>query len=563
MEITETRELLYNLIHSSAEAITFADLEGTVQFTNPAADQLYGYEPGELRGRNVDIFNSRQTLHTDEIVAAITATGKWQGELLQRRKDGSVFYAALRVSLIYDAQGHPIGFGSHSHDISERKNYEERIQYLAHHDALTELPNRTLFFDRLEQCVISARKSGSYSAVLCLDLDRFKAINDARGHPVGDELLKQVGQRIVGSLAEGDTVARMGGDEFTIILKNLGPAVLDAARKAEATAEQILAVIQNPLSVAGQQIHVTTSIGINMFRGDDDNIMNLLKHADTAMYRSKEQGRNQICFFLPEMQADVNQRLHIERELKTAMQVTDQLELFLQPVLRLAEQCVCSYEVLLRWKTDTGWRMPDTFINIAEQSGQIQKLGNKVLRDVLALRRQILERDPQFEDHIAINVSSIQFRLPDFVQEYQSILQSSGQSAQGLILELTESVLIDDMEDIITKMHQLKELGFRIHIDDFGTGYSSLNYLRRLPLDGLKIDRSFVGALDTDPEAKLIIQLICDMARSLNLVTIAEGVENTSQLQILAGTGCDYFQGFWYSPAVPAAELGLIDLGVS
>ncbi|HHJ38350.1 MAG: hypothetical protein AXA67_13545 [Methylothermaceae bacteria B42] len=435
----------------------------------------------------------------------------------------------------------------------ERQKAEQEIQRLAFYDPLTNLPNRRLFMDRLRQELGVADRHRSYGALMFLDLDNFKHLNDAWGHQVGDALLVQVSERLRQHLRVEDTVARLGGDEFVVLLPELEPDSTKAANQVRIVAEKIKKHIAAPYELNGQSYQTSISIGITLFAGPeapDD----LLKQADTAMYRAKSMGRNAICFYLPAMQVAADVRLQMEKDLRAALE-QNQLQLYFQPQHNVAGDLV-GVEALLRWyHPEDGWVPPNEFIPIAEESGLILPLGQWVLKEACRYMGT-WQSQPFFQrlDHLAVNISPRQFHQAGFVEQVQSVLKSCRINARKLMLELTENIVIEDINDTITKIRALKRLGVRFSIDDFGTGYSSLLYLKRLPLDQLKIDRSFINDIAVDANDCVIIETMLSMARHLGLDVVAEGVENEVQRQFLKSHGCPIFQGFFYSPPLPEED---------
>jgi len=437
-------------------------------------------------------------------------------------------------------------------DVTDRKQAEAKIQHLAYFDALTELPNRRLLLDRLEQNISRARRYGHYGTMLFLDLDRFKNINDSLGHPVGDSLLKEVAKRMVHDLRAEDTVSRLGGDEFVMLLSDLGKDSTNAAAIAQQKAESIKVRLAEKYEIDGHDLHITPSIGVAMFPSCDDQNESgndILRYADTAMYRAKDDGRDTIRFFLPSMQAAADERLSIEKELRHALE-RGELTLYFQPQVNSKGQ-ILGAETLARWiHPEKGFISPATFIPIAEATGLILPIGEWVLRSACEYMKAWSDKG-LFINHLAVNVSPRQFRQPNFIGQVQTILEQTGADPTMLGLELTEGMVIDNIVDTIQKMEGLKKLGIELSIDDFGTGYSSLAYLQKMPLDILKIDQSFVRDIETDSNDAAIVDTIISMANHLNLKVIAEGVETRVELDFLEGKGCPLYQGYLFSKPVP------------
>ena len=479
-----------------------------------------------------------------EVLAVETAFRRRSGELLDVSFSGSL--------VDVDGQPHVVEACA---DISERKRAEKEIHSLAFFDPLTRLPNRRLMLDRLQQSMAASSRSPRYRALLFLDLDNFKTLNDAAGHAVGDLLLLEVAQRLQASVRDGDTVARLGGDEFVIILEQLSERTQEAAAQAEAVGEKIIARLGETYQLNGNDYHGTTSLGITLFRGQDIALEELLKRADLAMYEAKAGGRNTLRFFDPAMQANITTRLVLENELQQALS-GDQFELYYQPQVNAGERCI-GVEALIRWNSPTrGQVLPGEFIVLAEESALILQIGHWVLRQACAQLAAWAGKAETAALVLAVNVSARQFRQPDFVAEVQGLLAAAQADPARLKLELTESMLLDDVDDVIIKMTSLRQLGVTFSLDDFGTGYSSLSYLKRLPLHQLKIDKSFVRDVLIDPNDAAISRAIIALGKSLGLHIVAEGVEQGGQWDFLRAEGCDFAQGYLHARPMPASELG-------
>jgi len=471
-------------------------------------------------------------------------TGRWQGEIWDRRKSGEVYPKWLGISAVHDAAGQLTHYLAIFSDITERKAAEERIAFLAYHDPLTGLPNRLLLRDRFEQALAFASRSGTWVAVLVLDLDRFKTVNDTLGHVVGDRVLQAVVERLHGCVRGAETVSRQGGDEFTLLLTDIhsAEAVADVARK-------ILGRLAAPVFTDGHELLTTASIGISLYPNDGDDFDTLLKKADTAMYDAKEAGRNGFRFFTERMNARVGERLKLQTCLARAL-AAHEFQLHYQPLVTLAGERVIGAEALLRWNSgELGFLPPDRFIPVAEETGLIISIGEWVLRE--ACREAAGWRQDGLELFVAVNLSPIQFRRGDLLASVRRALDVSGLPPHCLELEITESILIQDVDKVLEIVGQLKALGVRLSVDDFGTGYSSLAYLKRFAVDKLKIDRSFVQDIASDPDDAAIVRAVIQMARSLKLVTVAEGVETLAQLEFLRQEGGDIAQGYYFSRPIP------------
>ncbi|MDR3371860.1 EAL domain-containing protein [Rhodoferax sp.] len=440
-----------------------------------------------------------------------------------------------------------------SRDITERKRAQVEINHLAFYDPLTQLPNRRLLQDRLKRAMAAVVRSEKHGALLFIDLDNFKLLNDDRGHYVGDQLLCQVTLRLSGAVREGDTVARLGGDEFVVMLENLSETQETAAAQAEVVAKNILGAMAQPYQIDGYLYHGSASLGVALFANNQDSMDDLLKRADLAMYQSKAAGRNTVSFFDPAMQAVVTARSVLQADMHTAL-LTQQFVLYYQPQV-VGDGRITGVEALLRWQhPQRGLIPPMDFIALAEDTGLIVPLGSWVL-SAACLQLVAWADVPAMADlRIAVNVSALQFKSPDFVTDVLNILVQTGARPQRLKLELTESLLINNVEDTISKMNQLKARGIGFSLDDFGTGYSSLSYLKRLPLEQLKIDKGFVQNILTEPNDAAIARMVTVLAESMGLQVIAEGVETLAQRDFLASLGCLAYQGYLYGRPMPIAE---------
>jgi diguanylate cyclase (GGDEF)-like protein/PAS domain S-box-containing protein len=557
-KLTEIELRIAAAAFDSQEAMMVTDANSVILRVNRAFVQITGYAPAEAVGQTPRLLQSGRHDKTfyREMWESINRTGTWQGEVWDRRKDGTVYPKWLTISAVKDDSGTVTHYiGSH-YDITERKIAEEKIRQLAFFDQLTGLPNRTLLMDRLRQTMAASSRGGGHGALLFIDLDNFKTLNDTLGHDKGDLLLKQVAQRLKLCVREGDTVAHLSGDEFVVVLAGLDADSADAAADIEAIVEKILASLNQDYLLADVVHHSTASIGITLFMGDPTSIDELMKQADLAMYKSKEAGRNTWHFFDPGMESAVKERAALEDDLRLALQEQ-------QFVLHFQAQVVgdrlTGAEVLVRWQhPQRGMVPPGEFIPLAEDTGLILPLGEWVLD---AACRQLARWATQLElAHLTlvVNVSAHQFGQVDFVDQVLAVLKNTGADPRFLKLELTESLLVDNVQDIIGKMFALKARGVGFALDDFGTGYSSLSYLKRLPLDQLKIDQSFVRDILVDPNDAAIARTIVALAESLGLGVIAEGVETETQREFLAKSGCHAFQGYLYSKPVALDKFELL-----
>ncbi|WP_306602915.1 EAL domain-containing protein [Azonexus sp.] len=533
---------------TNAENVILRVNKAFIEITGYAADEAIGQTPGLLAsGRHDSNFYS-------DMKESIRLTNAWQGEIWNRRKNGEVYPQWLTITAVTDSSGTLTHYVSTLTDISQRKAAEQEIKYLAFYDPLTHLPNRRLLIDRLQQAVALSDRNTRTGALLFIDLDNFKVLNDTLGHEKGDLLLQQVAQRLTTCVRKADSIARLGGDEFVVVLEDLSKNPNEAATQTEAVGEKILEILGQPYDLDGYPYHNTPSIGVTMFADQSSSVDDLMKHADLAMYEAKKAGRNTLRFFDPEMQATITARAMLEKDLRAALEV-QQFELYYQPQVD-AEGRIQGTEALLRWQHPVrGMIAPGEFIPLAEETGLILPLGHWILQTAC---QQLVDwsKNPVLAHlGIAVNISALQFRQPEFVDQVLNALDSTGADPQKLKLELTESLLLDNVQEVIDKMGALKARGISFSLDDFGTGYSSLSYLKRLPLDQLKIDQSFVRDLLTDVNDVAIARTIVALAQSLNLAVIAEGVETQAQRDCLALQGCHTYQGYLFGRPVPPAEL--------
>jgi len=524
-------------------------LEGRILDCNESFARIFGYASREEVLRQVAWdFYQRPEDREAALAKLLERQSLTNYELCLKRKDGSLVWVLESESLLEGPDGRLSVIEGTTIDITERKRAEEQVKHLAFHDPLTNLPNRLLFNDRLTLAVAQAHRHNQKLAVLFLDLDRFKVINDSLGHSVGDELLRQVAERIQEHVREGDTVARLGGDEFTLLVPGIN-AEEDAAK----IAKKICDAIHAPFWIDGRELFVTTSLGVSVYPSDGHDAETLVRNADSAMYRAKEQGRDNYQLYTPAMNAKAVERLSLESRLRQAV-ANDELELHFQPFIDLKTAEVLGAEALLRWRhPELGMIAPGEFIPIAELSGLIVPIGEWVLRTACAEARKWHEKGfPQLT--VSVNLSSRQFQQTDLVSQVTSALAESGLEADKLDLEITESNAMQNAEHSINTLWGLKKQGVRISMDDFGTGYSSLNYLKRFPIDRIKLDQSFVRDLPGDKDDAAIAMAVIAMGRSLELVVIAEGVETEEQLAFLKDRQCDQLQGFLFSrPLTPEA----------
>lgn len=536
------------VFHTTAEAIVIADARRHIVAVNAAYTRITGHDESEVLGLDPDAVLG--TGHGDDFYAALVApsgTGYWQGEVLCRRASGDSFPAWKSISAVRNENGTVTHFVAAFSDFSAIHQAEEKLNHMAHHDALTGLPNRLLFDDRFERAIEQARRAQQRCILLFLDLDGFKGVNDTLGHGVGDELLRAVSIRLRESLRRSDTLARLGGDEFVVLTGSAQP------EDASHLAMKLLAALRDPFDLGGEQIRITGSIGIAVFpdHGTDRNV--LMRAADIAMYSAKSQGRNRYQFFTADMSERTQERMQMEQGLRRAID-NDTLEVLYQPQFRLADAHVIGVEALVRWPhPELGMISPTRFIPVAEESGIIEALGSWVLRrachDIVGLP----DSDGR-QMRLAVNVSVRQFMREDFVAHVLKVLTETGFPAESLELEITESTL-QVIEHSAGILDALKRLGVSISIDDFGTGYSSLSVLRGLPIDRIKIDRSFIVDLTESDDARAMIEAMLALGRSLRMITIAEGIELPEQAELLLRLGCSEGQGDLFARPMSASQL--------
>jgi diguanylate cyclase (GGDEF)-like protein/PAS domain S-box-containing protein len=539
----------------SLEGILVTDASGVILRVNRAFTGSTGYTAAEAIGQTPRLLKSNRhdAAFYQEMWQTLLATGSWEGEIWDRRKNGEIYPKWLSISAVKDADGMVTHYVGTHQDITERKQSEQRIAELAYYDQLTGLPNRTLLLDRLKQVITTSARSDSHGALLFIDLDNFKTLNDTLGHDQGDLLLKLVARRLTQCVRAGDTVARLGGDEFVAVLADMGESDQDAANRTEAVGEKILAALNQSYPLDKGAYHSTPSIGVTLFKGNRTAIDDLLKQADLAMYKAKDAGRNALRFFDPDMETAVMERAVLERDLRQAVHERKFLLHYQAQVFGAGR--ITGAEALARWPhPGRGWVSPVEFIALAEETGLILPLGHWVMETACSQLAIWATRPETADLTIAVNVSARQFRDPGFVAAVLDTLQRTGADPHRLKLELTESMLVANVEDIIEKMNALKARGVGFALDDFGTGYSSLSYLKRLPLDQLKIDQSFVRDILVDPNDAAIARTIVALAGSLGLGVIAEGVETAAQRDFLAAAGCHAYQGNFFSAPLPVAD---------
>ncbi|OGI55053.1 MAG: hypothetical protein A3D32_08910 [Candidatus Muproteobacteria bacterium RIFCSPHIGHO2_02_FULL_60_13] len=541
---------LSSAVEQTADAIVITDRRGVIQYVNPAYEQITGYPLKEVLGKNASVVKSGEhgKGFYEELWRTILAGQVFRGVMVNRKKDGLLYYEEKTITPLKDVGGNIVRFVSTGKDITQRLQSEERLHHLAHHDPLTDLPNRLLLQDRLTQAMREADQLERLVAVMFLDLDRFKTINDTLGHDIGDALLKTVAERLATCLRPGDTVSRLGGDEFTITLANVAH-VDDVTRVAQKILDQFI----SPFRIGGRDLFVTPSIGITLYPLDEKQPENLLKDADVAMYRAKELGGNRFQFYTPELNLRAARRLELETGLRQALE-RQEFILHYQPLVDMKTGRIRGMEALLRWQhPEFGLIPPLDFIPLAEEIGLIIPIGEWVLKTACAqIKAWHNTGFPALQ--VAVNLSSKQLRDKNLIAAVRQALTESGLEARYLDMELTESVLMQDMELATSILKELKTVGISFSLDDFGTGYSSLSYLKRFPIDYLKIDRSFVRDITTDAVGAGLVKAIIAMANVLNIKVIAEGVETYEQQEFLRSHGCDITQGYFCSKPLAAQD---------
>ncbi|MDD0815667.1 EAL domain-containing protein [Curvibacter sp. HBC28] len=556
LALQQNQSRLRTLVNALPDMVFLKDAQGVYQYCNPVFERFAGLAEAAIVGRtDAELFSPEAAesfrahdLQTLQLKTALT----YEEDMVFA--DGHRGRFETIQTPIEGGDGQLTGVLGVARDITDRKRAEREIERLAFFDALTDLPNRRLLLDRLQQACLASTRSGQHGALLFLDLDNFKDLNDTMGHGTGDQLLIQVGRRLASSVRQVDTVSRFGGDEFVLMLEELSPDWTEATEQAERVAEKVLVSMNQPFELKGLQHYSTPSIGITLFVGDQTPIDELLKRADLAMYQAKAHGRNTLRFFDPQMQAAATARSVLEGDLRQGL-LRQELLLYYQPVVN-DRQRITGVEALVRWAhPQRGMVSPAEFIPLAEQTGLILPLGQWVLEQACAQLVQWAAREETRDLTLSVNVSARQFRHPDFVRLVLDTLDQTGANPRCLQLELTESLLLTDVEDMIAKMTELRMEGLRFSLDDFGTGYSSLSYLKRLPLDQLKIDQSFVRDVLVDPNDAAIVRTILALAGSLDLAVVAEGVETGGQLDFLRQSGCRAFQGYLFGRPSPVDVL--------
>ncbi len=551
-QLEDEVQLAAMVFEYSLQGIILTDKENKIIKVNHSFTEMTGYQEQEVLGKEPDVLNSgmQSTEFYEIILKELLVRGTWQGEVYNQRKNGEIFPEWLTMVAVKNDAKEITHYISIFNDITEKKKAAEDINFLAHYDVLTRLPNRTMFNDRLEHALLHAKRNKHSVALLFLDLDRFKVVNDSMGHGAGDELLKQVARDLRHCVRETDTVARLGGDEFTVVLEDVNEEV---SRICPIVADKIIQALSREYLINDKKVFIGVSIGIAVYPEDGGTIEQLLQRADMAMYHAKEQGRNIFRFYSSELNEQVQEKLYLETELRQAID-RNQLFLHYQPQYRLSDQTIIGFEALLRWQhPKIGEIPPDQFVCIAEESGLILEMGEWVLKTAASQLVQ-WQRQSQSNLSMSINVSVKQLEREGFVEAVQQTLVETGLSPECIELEVTESIFLDEDSITLKLLNQLDRLGVQLAMDDFGTGYSNMSYLKKLPIDRIKIDRCFVSELPNDEDDMAIVCAVIDIARHFKIGVIAEGIDQQEQAEYLLKQGCDIGQGYFYSKPLSAEE---------
>ena len=547
----ELRKRLSMTVDQATDLVVVTDLTGKIEYVNRAVEETTGYAAAELLGKSRDLWHSGK--HDAEFFQkkrdTVRSGGTFQATVTYRKKNGDLFYLFDTLTPLRDAAGNITHIVSTGRDITSQKSLEERVDYLAYFDALTGVPNRALFVERLQEGIGQAQSSSTHMAVLAIDIDRFKLINDVFGFDAGDELLKVITERILASVGEGDTVARVGNDEFDVVLHNI-------ARPSDVVSavDKIMKKISQSVILRGEEIIMSFAIGVTLFPDDGEDAETLMRNAHLALRKAKALGKNNFQFYTPGIIEKASDFLVMEKRLSSALKKEEYL-VYYQPYVDMTTRRFGGAEALIKWKSDKhGLVSPKKFIPMLEDTGMIIDVGEWVLKTAC---RQIKEWDRGGSLFpVAVNLSSMQFHDKYLVEMVENAIKEAGVDPACLTLEVTEGIVMHDLDYTSKVLSDLKKLGVSISVDDFGTGYSSLSYLKKLPVDNVKIDMAFVKDITTDPDAASIVMAITSLARNLNLKTIAEGVETEEQWKILRLLRCDMGQGFYFSPALSPEEFG-------
>jgi diguanylate cyclase (GGDEF)-like protein/PAS domain S-box-containing protein len=555
LELFNQRQLAIVTLESIGDAVITTNMQSEVTYLNPVAEKMTGWSKAEAMGRPIlEIFRilneSTRKLAANpvDVVLAHNKVCGLANHTLLIAKSGAEYAIEDSAAPIRDQNGAILGVVLVFHDVSDARQMAQKMTYLAEHDYLTDLPNRLLLTDRITQAISAAKRRGSKLAILFFDIDHFKRVNDTLGHEVGDQLLKVMSKKLQMCIRASDTLSRQGGDEFVVLLPELNDDTVPAE-----IAQKILSAIKDPINIANHELYITASIGIAVYPDDGDSVDVLTRHADAAMYHAKNSGRNNYQFFTREMSARVAAQLTMENSLQKAIS-NNELLLFYQPKVSIKTGKIIGAEALIRWShPEWGLMMPDRFIKIAEESGLIKGIGHWVLREACTQNKKWQDSGLP-EIPIAINVSVVELHHAHFTQEVMKVLLQTGLQPYNLELEVTESVAFQSEATVIHDLNKLKEMGVRLSVDDFGTGYSSLSYLKLLPVNTIKIDKSFIRDIQIDINDAAIVTAIIKMSQSLGLTVIAEGVETQAQLEFLKSHDCDEMQGYLFSRPLPADE---------
>ena len=543
-KVSDDLRLMAKVVESTSEAVVITDRDAKIQMVNDAFCAGSGYSRDELLGRNPRMLKSER--HDKDFYRQLwehlQADDTWTGEIWDRKKSGEVYPKLLTINTVRQENGLPRWFVGVSSDISRIKETEDRLNKLAYYDPLTALPNRALFLDRLELSILRSRRYASQIALLFLDLDRFKIVNDAMGHPIGDRLLIEVSRRLSGAVRDSDSVCRLGGDEFTIILDQVGRGEF-----AGSVARNIIEELGKPFLLNEREVFIGASIGIALFPDDDETAEGLMRKADAAMYQAKNGGRDTFRFVSSETEATSLNRLTLESELRRAVEHRD-FELHYQPLVGLVDGHVHGAEALVRWRRNGELVAPGSFIGLAEETGIILRLGDWILAEACAAAMRWSRNGMPIA--ISVNFSPRQFEHVGLARKIDACLVATGLSPELLVVEITETAVMADVAMAQRTMNEFREIGMKIAIDDFGTGYSSLSYLSRFPVDKLKIDQSFVRGINSEAAMVPIVDAVIAMSRSLGISTLAEGIETEAQLSYLNKRGCDEGQGYLFGKPV-------------
>ncbi|CAN2041074.1 diguanylate cyclase [Candidatus Magnetomoraceae bacterium gMMP-15] len=545
----EQLRLMASVFNNTHEGIIITNSDCIIQKVNPAFTEISGYSAEEVIGKKPNILKSNRT-ESDfykEMWDTILKTGYWSGEIWNRKKDGEAYPEWLSITDIKNFNGKTKYYIALFHDITDLKHCEKDLKHQAYHDALTNLPNRQLFNDRLEKALAHAKRHKQSLAVIFLDLDKFKNINDTLGHNIGDILLQETAKRLKNCCRSEDTVARLGGDEFTFILEELKNGANDAVE----IAQRIVTSFSEPFNIKEHEIICSTSIGVTVYPDDGEDAETLIKNADMAMYKAKDQGRNKYEIYTKSMKKAVLRQAVLENSLWRALK-NKEFRIYYQPKVNIKTGLMTGMEALVRWQRDDYLLSPDKFIAFAENTGVIIPLGEWVLKT--ACQQAKTWHDTGYSLSVAVNLSVKQFQDQNLVSQIKNILKKTSLAPEYLNLEITENIFMQNKDRAIKIITELSEIGLRISIDDFGTGFSSLNCLKRFPLNELKIDRSFVKNIPNNSEDMAIAEAILSLAHSLNLKVVAEGVEKNEQLEFMNLHGCDEIQGYLFSKPLQAEE---------